>query len=295
MELRNVRTFIKVAELLNFSKAALVLGYTQSTVSIHIKQLEEEFRIKLFERFGKNVRLTVEGTLFLPLAERISASEKEASDYMLHQMEPQGTLILGSVNSIGCYVLPPILLAYHKIYPRVNIVIKSASMEVLFDWLEHNEIDILCAVNKSLYSTKYIKIYEQKTSAHFVVSAKHPLARKAKVSLGELLAEDFILTEDDIGYRKDLDELLGRHGKSVTPFIEVGDAPAILACVENSNAVTFLPRYIVRERLEKGTVKLLPVDGIALNLWIHFIYLHKKWVTPQMKVFGELLSRKEYT
>lgn len=87
---------------------------------------------------------------------------------------------------------------------------------------------------------------------------------------------------------------MGRHKKSVVPFIEAGDAPAILRRIENSNVVTFLPRYIVQEHLRRGAVKLLPVKDITLDLWIHFIYSHRKWVTPQMKAFTELLSQPAY-
>lgn len=291
MELRTIRTFIKVAELLNFSKAATILGYTQSTVSVHISQLEEEFGVLLFERFGKNVRLTAQGNAFLHYANKICASEQEASDYMLHQMEPHGTLIIGAINSISCYILPAILLAFHKQYPLVNVVIKSASMEVLFDWLEHNEIDLLCTVNEHLHNVKYVKILEQKTSAHFVVNKKHPLAQKKNISLAELLQEDFVLTEDDIGYRKDLEDRLGRHGTSITPFVEVGDAPAILTLIENSNAVTFLPKYIVQTHLDNNTMALLPVDGFDLDLLMHILYLQKKWVTPQMRAFAQLAAQ----
>lgn len=218
MELRTLKTFIKVAELLNFSKAAEALGYTQSTVSVHIGQLETELHTRLFERFGKNVRLTAEGLSFLYYAERIIEAEREAANYMLHHMEPHGTLIIGAVDSINCYLLPPLLLKYHEQYPGVNVIIKTASMEILFEWLEHNEIDLACVLNENLYSNKYIKIFEAKTPVRFIVNVSHPLADHPHISLDSLTSQDFILTEKDIGYRRDLDIRLSQYERHVEPF-----------------------------------------------------------------------------
>lgn len=292
MELRTLKTFIKVAELLNFSKAAEALGYTQSTVSVHVGQLEAELHTQLFERFGKNVRLTAEGTSFLYYAQRILEAEREASDYMLHHMEPHGTLIIGAVDSINCYLLPPLLLKYHERCPDVNVVIKTASMEILFQQLEHNEIDLACVLNESLYNTDYIKFFEAKTPVRFIVNAGHPLAGSPRVSLDSLTAQDFILTEKDIGYRRDLDVRLSQYERQVQPFLETGDAEAILRYIRHSNAVTFLPEYIVYRQLQDGSLRSLEVDEISLNVWIHFLYLKKKWVTPQMRAFTQLVREQ---
>ena len=290
MELRTLKTFIKVAELLNFSKAAEALGYTQSTVSVHIGQLETELHTRLFERFGKNVRLTAEGLSFLYYAERIIEAEREAANYMLHHMEPHGTLIIGAVDSINCYLLPPLLLKYHEQYPGVNVIIKTASMEILFEWLEHNEIDLACVLNENLYSNKYIKIFEAKTPVRFIVNVNHPLADHPHISLDSLTSQDFILTEKDIGYRRDLDIRLSQYERHVEPFLETGDAEAILRYIRHSNAVPFLPEYVVYQQLRDGSLRALQVDEISLNVWIHFLYLKKKWVTPQMRAFAELIQ-----
>ena len=290
MELRTLKTFIKVAELLNFSKAAEALGYTQSTVSVHIGQLETELHTRLFERFGKNVRLTAEGLSFLYYAERIIEAEREAANYMLHHMEPHGTLIIGAVDSINCYLLPPLLLKYHEQYPGVNVIIKTASMEILFEWLEHNEIDLACVLNENLYSNKDIKIFEAKTPVRFIVNVSHPLADHPHISLDSLTSQDFILTEKDIGYRRDLDIRLSQYERHVEPFLETGDAEAILRYIRHSNAVTFLPEYVVYQQLRDGSLRALQVDEISLNVWIHFLYLKKKWVTPQMRAFAELIQ-----
>ena len=290
MELRTLKTFIKVVELLNFSKAAEALGYTQSTVSVHIGQLETELHTRLFERFGKNVRLTAEGLSFLYYAERIIEAEREAANYMLHHMEPHGTLIIGAVDSINCYLLPPLLLKYHEQYPGVNVIIKTASMEILFEWLEHNEIDLACVLNENLYSNKYIKIFEAKTPVRFIVNVSHPLADHPHISLDSLTSQDFILTEKDIGYRRDLDIRLSQYERHVEPFLETGDAEAILRYIRHSNAVTFLPEYVVYQQLRDGSLRALQVDEISLNVWIHFLYLKKKWVTPQMRAFAELIQ-----
>ena len=236
------------------------------------------------------MRLTAEGLSFLHYAERIIEAEREAANYMLHHMEPHGTLIIGAVDSINCYLLPPLLLKYHEQYPGVNVIIKTASMEILFEWLEHNEIDRACVLHENLYSNKYIKIFEAKTPVRFIVNVSHPLADHPHISLDSLTSQDFILTEKDIGYRRDLDIRLSQYERHVEPFLETGDAEAILRYIRHSNAVTFLPEYVVYQQLRDGSLRALQVDEISLNVWIHFLYLKKKWVTPQMRAFAELIQ-----
>lgn len=292
MELRTIKTFIKVAELLNFSRAAAALGYTQSTVSVHISQLEEEFNVQLFERFGKNVRLTAEGTSFLAYAERINEAESEAENYMLHRSEPHGTLIIGAIDSISHSFLSSYLLQLHERYPRVSVVIRCASMEILFDLLDHNEVDLLCILSERVYNKNYIKFFEEKTPVNFVVRKQHPLLQKEAPTLDDLVQYDFILTEENVGYRRDLDVFFNMNEKSVTPFLEVGNSATILDFIKDCDAVSFLPDFAARRYVEDGLVEFFNIEGFCLEPWIQFLYLKRKWVTPPMRALIDLVRGK---
>ena len=148
------------------------------------------------------------------------------------------------------------------------MIIKTAAMEMLFEWLEHNEIDLACVLNENLYSNKYIKIFEAKTPVRFIVNVSHPLADHPHISLDSLTSQDFILTEKDIGYRRDLDIRLSQYERHVEPFLETGDAEAILRYIRHSNAVTFLPEYVVYQQSVSYTH--LDVDKRQAQVRSHF-------------------------
>ena len=99
MELRNIKSFIKVAEFENFSKAAEVLGYAQSTITLQIQQLEQELGVNLFDRIGKRVLLSEKGRAFLSYANDMVQLEAEAIETVSENTTPTGTLRIGTIES----------------------------------------------------------------------------------------------------------------------------------------------------------------------------------------------------
>lgn len=106
MELRNIKSFIKVAEFENFSKAAEVLGYAQSTITLQIQQLEQELGVNLFDRIGKRVLLSEKGRAFLSYANDMVQLEAEAIETVSENTTPTGTLRIGTIESIASSFLP---------------------------------------------------------------------------------------------------------------------------------------------------------------------------------------------
>ena len=105
MELRNITTFLRVAELQNFTHAAQELGYSQSAVTVQIRQLEIELGVPLFERIGRSVNLTAPGQAFLQQAGEIIKAAERARDAVRTAPEPEGTLRLGTMESLGASVV----------------------------------------------------------------------------------------------------------------------------------------------------------------------------------------------
>ena len=114
MELRNIKSFIKVAEFENFSKAAEVLGYAQSTITLQIQQLEQELGVNLFDRIGKRVLLSEKGRAFLSYANDMVQLEAEAIETVSENPTPTGTLRIGTIESIASSFLPLLLEEYLK-------------------------------------------------------------------------------------------------------------------------------------------------------------------------------------
>ena len=143
MEIRNLTTFVRIAEVRNFSKVAEELGYSQSAVTMQIKQLEEELNVRVFERIGKRVKLTAAGERLLPYALEILESVNKAEHIAEDPGKIEGKLRIGTSESYVTSVLPDIMTEFNEKYPSVEVTTRVAFVSDLVDMLKRNDIDIL--------------------------------------------------------------------------------------------------------------------------------------------------------
>ena len=133
MELRNINTFLHVAELHSFSRAARELDYSQSAVSSQIAQLEEELAVPLFDRVGKTVRLTDAGQTFLHYARTLLTTAQQAKAALQPAPEASGTLRVAIADSLCSALMPPLLARFHALCPRVEVSLRTATTQEMQD------------------------------------------------------------------------------------------------------------------------------------------------------------------
>lgn len=201
MEIRNLITFVRIAEVQNFSKSAEQLGYSQSAVTMQIKQLEEELHTRLFERIGKQVRLTQAGERLLPYALEILNSIKKAESIVQEPEQISGKLRIGTCESYVISILPPVIMEFREICPHVEISTQTALVPDLFQMLRQNDIDLLYFMDEKVYFPEWKKVSEQPEKIFFVASASSALAGRKHISIERLLQEPLYLTEKGISYR----------------------------------------------------------------------------------------------
>ena len=141
MELRNINTFLHVAELHSFSRAARELDYSQSAVSSQIAQLEEELAVPLFDRVGKTVRLTDAGQTFLHYARTLLTTAQQAKAALQPAPEASGTLRVAIADSLCSALMPPLLARFHALCPRVEVSLRTATTQEMQDLLSANQAD----------------------------------------------------------------------------------------------------------------------------------------------------------
>ena len=129
MELRNINTFLHIAELHSFSSAARELGYSQSAVSAQISQLETELGTPLFDRVGKTVRLTDAGQTFQSYARTLLITAQQAKAALLPARAVSGTLRVALADSVCSTFLPDLLQQFHALCPQVELVLRTAERE----------------------------------------------------------------------------------------------------------------------------------------------------------------------
>lgn len=283
MELKNLNTFLQVAESGSFTRAGELLGYSQPTISVQIKQLETELGAKLFDRIGHTVRLTEKGREVLLHAQRICHMCQEMVQDMKHDNKPHGIIRLATADSMCAPLFGGDFSDFRECYPNIFLNVTTAGTDELFRLLDHNEADIVCTLDSHIYNTNYVIATEKKVGVHFVVSSAHPLAGKQSVPIEELLTQPFLLTEKGMSYRRLMDEMLAKTSIEIQPVFEIGRPDIICKLVERGMGISFLPDYVTESAVRKGSVSRLEVPGYEPDLWKQLLYHRDKWVSPQME------------
>ena len=291
MELRNINTFLHIAELHSFSRTARQLGYSQSAVSSQIAQLEAELGAPLFDRVGKTVRLTDAGQTFLGYARTLLATAQQAQAALQPARQISGSLRIALADSVCSTFLPGLLKRYHALCPQVELVLRTATADEMLRLLSANQIDLAYTLDQPLLLPSLTLAVNVPEPVCFVAPAGHPLAAKDAVTLEELARQEFLLTERGMSYRDALDQVLEAHQLSIKPYLELGSAALLCQMVERGLGLSFLPEYIVRDALAAGRVARLNVPDCTVTMRRQLFYHKDKWLTPQMKAFMELAQQ----
>lgn len=294
MDTKNLTTFIYVAELRSFTKAADRLGYSQSTVSFQIKQLETELACQLFERINHTVQLTEKGREVLEYAHQINRMTRELKDSMKEETA-SGYIRLAMADSLCTSLLSRDFLHFRELYPNISLKIIAAGTEEMFRLMNHNEADAILTLDNHIYNTEYRILREEKVRTFFVAGASTKITSASSLSIEELLLQPFILTEKGMSYRRLLEEKLAELSLEVQPVLEIGSTELICSLVEQGAGISFLPEYVIKDRVKAGTLVCLPVSGLEIHVWKQLLYHRNKWVSPQMERVLKYCVDREFT
>ncbi len=288
MELRQINTFIQVAQFQSFSKAAENLGYSQSAVTVQIRLLEQELNARLFDRMGKQIMLTAQGQQFLACAKRIFYEVNRTRSTMAENEEYNTPLRIGTIESICTAKLPFIVRYFRENHPRVPIQITTASPEELIEMMEHNELDLIYILDTSRWNDKWHKVMEVEEKMVFVSSPSFKLAGKSALSFVDLMGEPFFLTEKNANYRQALDTYLAQRKYSLSPFLESSDTAFIITMLEQNEGVSFLPYFAVQKYIQGGRLCVLDVQDVDITMNRQIFYHKSKFKTREMEEFINL-------
>ncbi|MFT8316022.1 MAG: LysR family transcriptional regulator [Clostridium sp.] len=290
MELRNVKTFIKVAELDSFSKAGENLGYAQSTVTLQIKQLEEELGVPLFERRGKKVSLSQKGHEFLGHANELVKCEAEAIHSVSYAGKPTGELQIGILESLSVSEYTNIIKEYMVTYPEVTLIVKIATTLELMGMMEKGLLDIIILLDRKVFSSNWEVHFEKEERIVFFCSPKHPMANK-QVSLVDVSKEKFLLTEKGCNYRQVFEELLAEQRLEVNHCLDIGSTNIIIDYAKDELGISLLPEFNLKEGLQNNTISEISVNDCNIVLYIQVIFNKHRWMSPSMKAFLSITSK----
>ena len=295
LDLKNLTTFIHVAELNSFTKAALALGYSQSTVSFQIRQLETELNAQLFERINHTVALTEKGREVLNYAHQIRRMTLELTETMAEHQELKGHIRLAMADSLCDSLFDNSFPDFCRQHPGITLKIIAAGTEEMFRLMNHNEADAILTLDNHIYDREYVIFREETVKMHFIASASCPLANRSSLAVAELLSWPFLLTEKGMSYRRLLDEGLAERSLEVTPILEMGSARLICSLIGEGAGISFLPDYVTQQDVEAGTIVRLNLTDLEVEIWKQLLYHRDKWVSPQLEAVLEYCAKREFS
>lgn len=291
MDMKNINTFIYTAELGSFTKAAELLGYSQSTVSFQIRQLEEELGTVLFERINRTVTLTDRGKEILRYAHRMKQLAGEMQEMVQPKQEVRGHLRIAMSDSLCEEIAEKLFVLLQRKYPEVTMKIVIAGTDEMFRLLNQNQVDFVYTLDRHIYHSDYVIVTESQETVHFVTGYQNSLNGKKQILLQELICQPFILTEKEMSYRRMLSEYLASCSLEIQPVFEVGNTELICRMLEkNASAISLLPDYVTEKAVQEKRLVRLDVKDFQLDIWKQLLYHRDKWISPQMQAFMNVIK-----
>ncbi|HEX5540399.1 MAG TPA: LysR family transcriptional regulator [Micromonospora sp.] len=284
MELRHLETFRRVARLCSLTRAAAELRYAQSTVTAQIKALESDLNVSLFERSGRGVRLTAAGEQLLPYADRILELVAEARRNLHPEREPEGELIIGTMESITSYRLPPLLELFHYRYPRLRLSLRPTSCAATRAALRQGAFDAGFLMEQGREHPGLTTVVLCEETLALVSAPDHPLARQDRIGIEHLRSVPVLGTEPGCVYRDQFQTLLSEDGEEPVPLLEFGTIEAIKRSVEVRLGVALLPEVTVAAELAAGSLVALPWP-VPFRIYTQLAWNSTKWISPELQLF----------
>lgn len=291
MNTKNLITFKTILEMGSFQKAADKLGYTQSTVTFQIKQLEEELELELFEKIGRRMELTQAGKDIMPYVDMILQGAEQISNYGKSLSEISGTIKLAIPDSILIYTMQPFIQAFRHEAPNIQLVIHSLQAGQIIQAVMDGIADIGINCEKDSYPDTII---HNNLGTYRILLVASPFMDRGLldfVTPHQRKPFSLICNEPDGYYQLEMNKYLDKKDIVLNQYMKVQSIEAVKRCVMNNLGIAVVPSYSVEEELKNGA--LIPIKTELDEKIYNAIYLyHKnKWISPQMKLALDLLIK----
>lgn len=292
MELKNLTTFVNVAEQKSFTKAGDILGYSQSTISFQIRQLEEELGVPVFERINHTVSLTETGERLLKCAHNISAELDGFMNGETSKRDLKGSVRLAMADSLCIPLVGQVFPELHMAYPNLTLDCSTAGTPGLLKKLNQNECDLIYAMDSMVHDAHYETLKTTKVETYLICAVDDPLGKRDFVPKEELIEQPFMLTEKGMSYRRIFDEKIAEEGKEVVPVFVSGNTDLICDLVAGGAGIALLPDYACKKMIEDGRLSVIKSDPeLTPTVYAQLLRHKDKWISKPISVVSEFLCK----
>jgi LysR family hydrogen peroxide-inducible transcriptional activator len=289
MNLRQLEVFHAVAETCSFTRASHTLFISQSTVSQHIRELEETLQVRLLDRNRRNVSLTPAGVRLLEQGRIVFQALEEAESQARTATDPySGRLSFGCAATTLLYHLPPILLEYTRRFPNVELNITDGTIEEVSTKIFGQQLDMaLVVLPFSGPGLEKVELCQE--SFVIAVPARHKLASRTRLNIEELADQRFILHRQSQNTRKLVDRFLYKSRLTPKVAVELGETEAIKAMVARGLGVSILPSSAFLQPNREPEIKTFPLPAKQLKRSLALVYPKGKTPRPPAEALMTML------
>jgi DNA-binding transcriptional LysR family regulator len=264
MDIHHLRVFRAAALNKSFTRAADALRLSQSTVSLHIKHLEEELDCSLFLRVGKRIVLSPAGELLMERSDRILTELKNAEMAVREVNSVQrGTVRFGTGLTTLVYRLPPALYAYKRKFPKIELFVEFGTTEFLIDDIQQHRLDLaIVMLPVSQGGIRVVPLGDEELV--IVVHKHHPLSRRPEIAPDDLASLPFILYESHTAMQTLIDNYSRSLGVELLVTMRMESPEAIKALVRSGLGASILPVGAVSIVTRADSLRVLRVKGRPL-------------------------------
>ncbi|MHB8126525.1 MAG: selenium metabolism-associated LysR family transcriptional regulator [Desulfitobacteriaceae bacterium] len=290
MKLNHLRIFYAVAKAQSFSKAADEIYVSQPSISVQVKNLEQELGVKLFRQVGKKIVLTEIGGTVFQYAKKVFnlVDELDACIYDYKGLT-RGRLLVGASTTPGIYILPKILGQFRKAFPGIETILDIGNSQEIENKILTDQIEI-ALVGEKIYNSNL----ESKIITHdnlvVVVSVDHELAKSKFVTLEDILNEPFVVREPGSSTRIALERRLQELGRKIKINMQFGSLEAIKQAVAANLGISVLSRFVVDQEVCSGNLHILHIPELEISREISVVFHKEKKLSVPSTAFLRLLK-----
>lgn len=278
--------FLKVYQEQSITGAAKALFMTQPAVTRAIKELEDFYGIRLFERLNKRLSPTEAGTRFYQEALHVLESY-EHLEQEFKNWEQTGVLRVGSSITLGNYALPLLIRQFQQSHPKLKIKAMVANGHTLQQALLDNQLDF-AMIEGGIIQKELVTAPLTEDKLVVITPCDHPLLTISTPALTNLAEYDLLLRERGSSSRSYLDYLFSSHGLSVSPLWESTSNQALINAVACGIGISLLPEQLVQAPIREGKVRTCTLSDASLSRQNWLVWHPNKYLTPSMEEFMAL-------
>lgn len=292
MDFDQIVTFLEVAKQGSFSRAGHKVFRSQPAVSAQIRQLEQEYGERLFDRVGKVVRLTPSGEVLAEYAQRLVTLRNESLRAVADQREtPRGTLAIGANEATCLYVLPDAFSRYQQLYPKVQITVYRNFSHKILQKIDDGAIDLgIVTLPVQAPSLEVLTIFKDRLM--LMVAAAHPLAGRGSVRVEETL--DYPLIFPKTGFtRQVLDKLYRPYRSRVQISMELASVGMIKRFVAANLGASLISASYAADEVKAGEASLISLQGVELWRELGLVWRRDRSLPRAAHAFIDLMKERK--